>query len=540
MKSDESDIGILLAPVWARKWLILVVAILAAAGAYAHYQGRPGVYRSSTTLFFGKETVDALLSGSQSGGGTTDRQLSNQATLIASRRMGQLVAKKLKTNASPEAFTSLISVTPQEGRDFLTITATASNPTFAAKLANTFAEVYIETSLTDYRKDLDDAIAGGKLNLSRIQGSSREARADRRTLQQRIDELRSLRSLAEPRAQQIDVARPSGLSLSPNPQRYAIFAFFLGLVAASLAVIGLSRLQIGRFDSLEAVESATDFPVLTALPHVRGSALAPSAPLPPELREPLRRLDTTLTLMDASPNGNRSRAPAAPGGEGINAAGWAASDRPGTSRSRKTILITSAEHGVGKSTLVRTLAMVQHEAGRRVVVVDSDMRRPVQERLLNVKRAPGLADVLSRDTDLSQALQQAAPPEGRVPRDAAGAATLTEQPPADGIAVLSAGAPPPNPPALMVGPELGRVIDRLSADFDSVLIDSPPPLAVSDVLPLLSRVDGIILVVRINESTTRSLMRLLQLLERMPNAPVLGIVANDVPSDEIAMSGYFT
>ena len=515
MRPDESDIGILLAPLWARKWLILVVACLAAAGAYTYYNGQPRVYRAGTTLFFGQESVGDLLSGSPGAVGvSSDRQLTNQAALISSRRMGQRVARKLKSNAPPEAFTSLISVTPQEGSDFLSISATASDPVLAARVANTFAEVYIASTLTDRRRELDEAIAGGRLNLDQIEGTSREARADRRALKARIDELQTLRTVAAPSAEQIDVARPFARPLSPDPQRNAIFAFFLGLIATSLAVIGLSRLQIRRFESLESVEIATDLPVLTSLPHVRGSALAPSAPLAPELREPLRRLDTTLTLMDSGANGSR--------------------------RGRKVILVTSAEHGVGKSTLVRSLAMVQHEAGRQVVVVDSDMRRPVQEHLLNVERSPGLAEVLSRGVVLGEALQQATPPEGEQRREGGRApAGLMEAPRADGIAVLSAGAPSPNPPALMIGPELGSVLDRLRDDFDQVLIDSPPPLAVSDVLPLLSKVDGIILVVRIGESTTKSFARLLQLLERIPNAPVIGIVANDVPSDEIAMSGYF-
>jgi Mrp family chromosome partitioning ATPase len=245
---------------------------------------------------------------------------------------------------------------------------------------------------------------------------------------------------------------------------------------------------------------------------VRKSATAlDRGSLPDVLREPLRRLDTTLSLLDSS-NGHGP--------------------------SRKVILVTSAERGDGKSTLVRNLALVQRDAGKRVVILDSDLRAPVQERLLNVHRSPGLTEVLGSTTALQAALQQV-PAAGQ----AGGVTTTATEAGGNGagrgaLAVLTAGAPAANPPALMTGPRLGAVLAEMRESFDTVLIDSPPPLAVSDVLPLLSKVDGIVLVSRIDHTHSRSIEKLLELLERLPNAPVIGVVANDVRADDLQDYGY--
>jgi capsular exopolysaccharide synthesis family protein len=504
--NDQSDFRSIFGPLWARKWLIGFIAIVVTVGTYEYYNRQPRVYSSSTRLFLGQVSNAADIGTTPQSAADSDRTLANDATLMRSRRMGTLVAKKLHSSAAPEAFTGAVSALPLAGSDFLQISATTGSPITAAAIANAFAEVFIEDSLTNQRDALRGAIAQARLQISRTTGADTESIRARQVIQRRIDELSTLLAVARPTAEQIDRAEPNGVALSPKPKRSAIFGFFVGLVGASVLAFVLSRVEHRKLRYVDDVEAVFGVPLLTVVPHLRKprSELDPHAGPPDVLREPLRRLDTTLGLLEPSEDGVGS----AP----------------------KVILVTSAEPGDGKSTLVRNLALIQREAGKRVIVLDSDLRAPTQERLLNVQRSPGLSDVLASTTSLAAALQRAPVPAP------VGPGGLESQNGTHAVTVLAAGHPAPNPPALMNGPRLGELIDELRESFDQVLIDSPPPLAVSDVLPLLSKVDGIILVCRLDHTSTRSVDKLLELLERLPNAPVLGVVANDAPAE--GFQGY--
>jgi capsular exopolysaccharide synthesis family protein len=507
--TDQSDFRSIFGPLWARKWLIAIVAIVAAVGTYMYYNRQPRVYSSSTELFLGKTSDAALGDTVNLSAAEGDRDLANKATLIRSRRIGALVAKKLHSNAPPEAFTNVVSASPLAGSDFLRISVLSGNPTTAAVIANAFAEVFVEDSLNTQRNSLRAAISQARLQIARTNGTDRESERARQVIQRRIDELDTLLAVARPSAEQIDHAEPNGIPLQPKPKRSAIFGFFVGLVSASALAFVLSRVEHRKLRYVDDVENVFGVPLLTVVPHVRKprAEFDPHTPPPDALREPLRRLDTTLSLLEPSNDG----AAAVP----------------------RVILVTSAEPGDGKSTLVRNLALIQREGGKRVLVLDSDLRAPTQERLLNVQRAPGFSDVLASTTALRSALQEAPVPVGAGVSDGG----RGNGGPA-GVTVLAAGHPAPNPPALMTGPRLSAVIDELREEFDQVLIDSPPPLAVSDVLPLLSKVDGIILVCRLNHTSTRAVDKLMELLERLPNAPVLGVVANDAPAEGLQSYAY--
>jgi capsular exopolysaccharide synthesis family protein len=401
------------------------------------------------------------------------------------------------------------------GSDFILIRSTAGDPKSAARLANAFAKVFVKSTLDDQRRTLRSAVGQARLQMESLTGRDRETIRQRQVLQRRVDELGALLALARSTAQQIDTALPAGAPIAPRPTRNAVFGFFVGLLAASALAFALSRLEFRRVRSADDIERLFGVPLLTVIPRVRKPKvdMSPETAPPHALREPLRRLDTTLGLLEGpGPNSNGN----------------------GSGTRRKVLLITSAERGDGKSTLVRNLALIQQEAGKRVIVLDSDLRAPTQEQLLNVQRAPGLSDVLASRSPLSAAVQFAGVPTGAGAQE--GDAETADIRPR--LAVLAAGRPSANPPALMTGPKLGAVLDEIREGYDQVLIDSPPPLAVSDVLPLLAQVDGIILVSRVDHTHSRYIEKLLALLERFPNAPVLGVVANDVHPDDIQHYGY--
>jgi Mrp family chromosome partitioning ATPase len=95
------------------------------------------------------------------------------------------------------------------------------------------------------------------------------------------------------------------------------------------------------------------------------------------------------------------------------------------------------------------------------------------------------------------------------------------------LALIPSGPRPANPPAILGSERMHDVLDEIQNKYDVVIVDSPPLLAVSDALPLASLVDGTVLVMRLDSSTTDSAARLMGLLDRVPDASVLGVVAND-------------
>jgi Mrp family chromosome partitioning ATPase len=208
-------------------------------------------------------------------------------------------------------------------------------------------------------------------------------------------------------------------------------------------------------------------------------------------------------------------------------------------RPPRVILVTSPDPGDGKSTVTAELALVQRDAGERVAVIDANMRRPAQARLLGVDAAPGLAEVLSGTLAHREAMREVATagPPAPAPGAGGGVATAVGSRVAGSIAVLASGAPGASPYALLAREAMAQLLAALSEEYDFVLIDGPSPLEVSDVLPLLSLVDGVLAVARVAHTREPSARRLAQLLREEARTPLLGVVANCVAPKQVQRYG---
>jgi Mrp family chromosome partitioning ATPase len=334
-------------------------------------------------------------------------------------------------------------------------------------------------------------------------------------LSSKINQLES--SLGTTSAQQVKLAKRKGaLLLSPKPRRDAIFGLVLGLVLAAIAAYAFSRFD-RRLRSLASVDAAMGLPLLSAMPKVRqpvvrgrGEPPRPSV----HLIEPLHRLQAALRVSGTA--------------DGAGAL------------ARRVILFTSADPGDGKSTLVGDLALVQREAGERVVVVEANFRRPVQSRLLGLEGEGRLADVLNGRLDADEVMQRVAPPwvPEPPPLDGGVGVATAVQAPAGSLFVLGGDRSVLNPPALLAQETTSELLRGLASRFDYVLIDAPSPLEFSDALPLLGLVDAVVVVARVGHSREASVRRLRELLGSPSSAPVLGVVANFVARGELKRYGF--
>ncbi|UKA74597.1 polysaccharide biosynthesis tyrosine autokinase [Arthrobacter sp. FW306-07-I] len=189
------------------------------------------------------------------------------------------------------------------------------------------------------------------------------------------------------------------------------------------------------------------------------------------------------------------------------------------SHESKTLLVTSSVPGEGKSTTATNLAIAMAQAGQSVALVDADLRRPMIAEYLGLERNAGLTTALIGKADVDDLLQSWG--DGK-------------------LYVLASGQIPPNPSELLGSEKMKQLIIRLESVFDTVIIDAPPLLPVTDAAVLAQQVGGVVVVVGTQKVRTGDLEKSFAALE-MVQADLLGVVLNRLPlkgPDAYAYNSY--
>jgi Mrp family chromosome partitioning ATPase/capsular polysaccharide biosynthesis protein len=535
--NETTDATAIFFPLWRRKWLILAVGIIVGAASYLYYRHATRVYQSTTQIYLGAAQEEQA-PGERSGGkGQGSANVANQVSIINSIVV-ESVRHQLRKKDKALVRGSTTRAKAPEKSEFITITTEAHTPKGAALLTNATAQAYVRRQRAGHQRSIERAIAISRRQLRRIEAASepkvvpnagekgKGAPATSKTqgtasvlqaasLNSKINQLEA--SLAVAGAQQIKPANPNAaVLLSPKPRKNAIFGFVIGILLAAIAAYGFGRFD-RRLRTLAEIEAVFQSPILAGLPKVRRPIVRrDGGPTPSRfLVEPLRRLHSALQL-------------------GLTAS-------PERVRSSRVVLFVSADAGDGKSTVVADLALVQRDAGERVAVIEANFRRPVLAQLLGLDAAHGLADVLTGKLSLEQAMQRVQPiqPATGVEPEESGAhvATLSRSSQTGSLFLLGGGEPVANPLALLSRADTEDLLRTVGEDFDYVLIDAPSPLEVSDVMPLLQLVDGVVIVARAGHTREMSAQRLVQVLGQA-KGPVLGTVANCLPGKEIERYGF--
>lgn len=183
----------------------------------------------------------------------------------------------------------------------------------------------------------------------------------------------------------------------------------------------------------------------------------------------------------------------------------------------KTILMTSATAGEGKTTTLNNLAMTLCEVGHRVLVIDCDLRKPRIHKFFEISNAAGVTDILVSGDNYKSYVNK----------------SIHER-----LHVLTAGKIPPSPTELLSSNAFKVLLEELEKDYDYVLMDTPPIVPVTDALILSRMVSGVILVVRSGKVEIEFAKRAKHNLEQV-NAKVLGVVLNDVPVKGKRYQNYY-
>jgi capsular exopolysaccharide synthesis family protein len=278
--------------------------------------------------------------------------------------------------------------------------------------------------------------------------------------------------------------------VAPQPLRNTGLGLVLGLVLGIGAAV-LREVLDTSVKTASALAELTGAPVLSTVPvdaQARRAPLILAGSAGSVRAEALRQLRTNLRFVNV--------------------------DEPA-----RTIVVTSAVPGEGKSTTACNLAIVFAEAGKRVVLVDADLRRPRLAEYLGLEGAVGLTNVLAGQVDMDDAVQEWGD---------------------NGVFVLPSGSIPPNPSELLGSRTMASLLATLRESFDMVIVDTPPLLPVTDGALAATLVDGTVLVSRCGKTSAAQAREAAEALAAV-DAKVLGCVLNMAPRkarDAYAYYGY--
>lgn len=182
----------------------------------------------------------------------------------------------------------------------------------------------------------------------------------------------------------------------------------------------------------------------------------------------------------------------------------------------KTLVITSAVSGEGKTSIAVSLARMLALGGRRVVIVDGDLRHPSAHCTLGLKQSPGLADILEDSLQVEDVLQKDEP---------------------SGASFLAAGGPVCSPADYLQSPKVAKTLQNLSAAFDAVIVDTPPVLGVDDAGIMARHADMTVMVVRWGATKGTTFNTAVQRLHDL-DIPVSGVVLTMVDRKKYGVYGY--
>ena len=428
--------------------LLLLCLALGAGAAAAWTLTRPEVYRASAVglVVAGDTTsVGSATMGDQFARARADAYV----TLIGTKAVADRIYADLgKQGIAPGGYTAYTSA----GTTFVTISATGSTPQSARATADAGLRALIAEAL-------------------RVETYAQTQGDERPT-----EELRKLTSI---HILPYEFALQPGAPDRPNLNRNLALGAAAGL-GLGLALMVVRRQLDTKVRAKEDVEALTGHSLLGVIPdsptmRKQRSLGAASQPLTGHFGEAMRKLRTNLRFVHV--------------------------DDP-----VRTLVVTSANPGEGKSSIAAHLARLTALAGQPVVLIDCDLRRPAQATRFGVDSSLGLSQVLAGDLSVDEALIQTELPELRL---------------------LPAGRVPPNPSELVGSRKMADLIAELSRDA-MVIIDSPPMLAVTDAALLSVATDGAIFVT-VAGKTPKDQVRVCADQLAMVGAALLGTVLNRVP-----------
>lgn len=485
------DLRMFLAVIWRRRLVVATTTVFALIATIVGLVSLPPKYVASTTLRVGTAstgspdwpTYDLQY---------TDRLMNTYKTMVTSDRMATQVMQQLGLQKRPT-----IDVSIPANTELMEIRATDGVPLRAQQVANAVSNLIVqqldaqwansgqsstqilrpqidlvEKELDQARSQLDQLIKNSPSDTASIKALQDSIQLKTQTYTALLSQYQSAQNAEALHSNRLTVIQAATVPTAPSrPSKLLVLPLgaLLGLLGGMALAFLLENFDT-RLYSTREIEILAAVPVLGKIPHANATNGA-LYPMRSPHEEAFRRLRTNLLARESD---------AALG----------------------SVLVTSSQPGEGKSTTVANLALALAQSGRRVVVVDADLRKPTLHQIFKVSNVVGLSTVLMREATLDDAIQFSMIP---------------------GIQVLASGPASNNPAELLGLRQMEDVLRELSRQFDLVLIDTPSLETVTDAALLSLVVGGVLLVVARGQARRESVLAALSELDHVQMAP-LGVV----------------
>ena len=501
--------------VWRWKWLIIVGTVLASGAAFVVNWIQLPVYEATTKLLIqapASQIADfnSLL--------TSERLARTYAELITNRPVLEESLARLEISMDLEELKSSIDVEIVRDTELIEVTAENTNPVLAANLANTIVEVFSEqndelqasrfaASKGSLSTELDKRLLQMQLTealiadlgtpisesdnaeLDQLRSELTQYQTSYTNLLQSYEQVRTAEAQSISSVVQVERAEPSDEPVRPKVLANTLMAGFAGAMVAIAGAFFIESLD----DSIKTpadAERALGVPILGYVAETdalrSGQGRAPlSGDTPPEVAEAFRSLRVNLEFL-GSPGGPRA------------------------------ILISSPAPGEGKTTVSSYLAATIAESGRRVALVDADLRRPGVHKFFGIPNKIGLSDMLKDDL---------------VPQVAA--QTIGNH----RIKVITSGSRVENPAELLGSVWFLKVLTYLRELADVTIFDGPSFMA-SEAFILAARLEGVLMVIQPGQTRQAAARTIIQQLNRA-RANLLGVMLNRVPGGQLYGGAQF-
>lgn len=498
---------------WHWAWLLGLMAVVAAAAAYfASLQIMP-VYQATTRILINEApaTVKVDYTSALSG----DRLASTFSEMISTDPVLQEVIKRLGLNLTTDKLKKMITVTIVKDTSLLEVQVEDTDAARAAAIANAIVDVFStqiqeqqasrfvasKQSLEAQLTEMDQKIQGLTATLSapamndpanlaekdRIETSQTQYQQTYSSLLQSYEQIRLAETQSTSKLIQVEGAKAPIRPVRPNVLQNTLLAAVVGLLAA-IGVVVLIEMMDDSLRDPEVVTRQLGLPILGIIAHISPDQqiITRDEPRSP-VSEAFRSLRTNIQ--------------------------YSGVDKP-----IRLLLVTSPSPQDGKSTVAANLSVALAQSGKRVALIDADLRRPMVHKIFNATNTRGLSDLfLIPHGNLDGRLQKTN---------------------VSGLVVLPSGVVPPNPSELLGSERMREILASLLVEMDMVVLDCPPVLAVTDAVVLSPLADAVIMVAKPGVTRIPILSQAVEQIQRV-RAHLIGVVINDVEVKNRHYKSYY-
>lgn len=482
---DRVDVRRYFAALRRNRWLIAAIVAALTGAVLALSLVLPKTYEAAATV--GLVDTGTSIIGGESDPESVRRRLATLETILTSTEVLERSAAELGGGEDADSVENAISASVDPEANLIEVAASADTAERAAEITNTVADNFLVVQAELQVRGLRDAERGLEGELEQLQGDL-AATEQIAAINEQLNSLRVQIGRAGKDLQTVEVASPPDEVASPRPLRNAVLALFASLFLGGLVALARDQLRPSISEPRE-LSRMFGRPVLSAVPYLSRRKSRSRQAVTAVEHEAYQNLRASVQLQ-----------------------------MPPTEGEARVLLVTSAVHAEGKTTVTARLGRALAQAGHKTLLISADLRWPNLHSIFELPLTPGLTDVLAliersgiNDYVLPSTVHSIALPSAAHGPDSE-------------LHVLTSGSKPSDPARLLAGEAMRTLTDHATRlGYRYILIDAPPTLGIADVQGMAHLADRVVVVARLDRITIEHVLDMQELIERL-GLNLLGLV----------------